>query len=391
MLAFVHCRGLTDDDSSAWLRSVLRALARLGHTVHAVCGEERPERFDFVTEAYAYEPDGSVITRLHRDTIHPGRIVLHTPVAREPGTDRSLDALFDALAAVVPGHGIGVLAALGGGVAGAAAHRAHAAWGTPFTVIRRGGGRGDPAVLAGATCVFDRRGEGGATRGMRLLPRGVDATAVHPLRRGARVEQIERLCERLRSHEGDGPSADALAEIEAIDWAGARIVMPRIDDPVHGELLQGAVAALARSVPGEPIAVAGPLPASLYPEWLPCVDVFVAFEEESAAKRPGVLDAMAAGVVPVATLPAGGGALSAALADGGHTRAASTLVVPHAPDLGPEPLAAALALALQEGPELKGVLRQATVQRHDWHVVAAALYAALEEVVDLGRPASLAG
>ncbi|MDJ0973046.1 MAG: hypothetical protein QNJ98_01125 [Planctomycetota bacterium] len=391
MFAFVHRSGLTDDDSGAWLRYVLRALARLGHTVHAVCGEHRPERFDFVSEAYAYEPDGSVLTRLHRQTVHPGRIVLHTPLTRDRDAPLSLDALFDALAAVVPGHGIEVLSALGGGVAGAAAHRAHAAWGTPFTVIRRGGGRGDPAVLAGATCVFDRRGEGSPVSGMRLLARGVDATAVHPLRRSARAEQIGRLCERLRDHEADDQTREALAVIESIDWMEARVIVPRIEDASHMELLEGAVAELDRSATGEPIAIAGPLPASLYPEWLPCIDVFVAFEEESAARRPGVLDAMAAGVVPVATLEAGAGAVSAALAEGGDARAASTLVVPHSLDLGIEPLIAALALALEKGPELKGPLRQATVQRHDWHVVAADLIAALEEVVDLGRSARAAG
>ncbi len=391
MLAFVHRSGLTDDAAGAWLRYVLRALARLGHTVHAVCGETRPERFDFLSEVYAYEPDGSVATRLHRQTVHPGRIVLHTPLIRDATAPLTVDALFDALAAVVPGHGIEVMAALGGGAAGAAAHRASAAWGTPYAVVRRGEGRGDPAVIQDAVRVFEQATDTPRSADALGLPGGVDATAVHPLRRSARGEQIERLCERLRAHDPDDHAAEALQFIEAIDWGRSRVIVSRSSNPDHLELLQAAVDVLTPGAEDAPVVIAGPLPAALYPEWLPCADVFVAFDDGGPARRPGVLDAMAAGVIPVATPEAGAHTVSAALAQAGHTRAAAGLALARAERVDVGPLASAIRIALAEGEALKGALRQASVQQHDWHVVAAQLYAILEEVVDLGHPARAVG
>ncbi|GMQ79409.1 MAG: hypothetical protein BMS9Abin02_1997 [Anaerolineae bacterium] len=56
-----------------------QALCRQGETVHLICQEDHPERFDFIAEAYRYAADGSVISLFDRDTPYPGRCILHQP------------------------------------------------------------------------------------------------------------------------------------------------------------------------------------------------------------------------------------------------------------------------------------------------------------------------
>ena len=84
-LGVVHGYGLSGSGSNLWTRAVLRALARLGHTVHAVCQERAPERYDFVAEAVRYAAPaagariGAAETLFSRETPYPGRVVVHRP------------------------------------------------------------------------------------------------------------------------------------------------------------------------------------------------------------------------------------------------------------------------------------------------------------------------
>ena len=78
-LGVVHGYGLAGAGSNLWTRAVLRALARGGHTVHAVCQESRPERYDFVSRAVAYDADGEPRVLFERETKLPGTVTVHRP------------------------------------------------------------------------------------------------------------------------------------------------------------------------------------------------------------------------------------------------------------------------------------------------------------------------
>lgn len=78
-LGIVHGYGFSGAGSNLWTRSIVRALCHLGHTVHVVCQESRPERYDFVAEAVAYDDAGAPETLFSRETPYPGRCVVHRP------------------------------------------------------------------------------------------------------------------------------------------------------------------------------------------------------------------------------------------------------------------------------------------------------------------------
>jgi glycosyltransferase involved in cell wall biosynthesis len=78
-LGVVHGYGLSGSGSNLWTRAVLRALAQGGHTVHAVCQESRPERYDFVARAVAYDAESEPETLFERETPYPGAVTVHRP------------------------------------------------------------------------------------------------------------------------------------------------------------------------------------------------------------------------------------------------------------------------------------------------------------------------
>jgi glycosyltransferase involved in cell wall biosynthesis len=78
-LGIVHGYGFSGAGSNLWTRSMCRALCQLGHDVHVVCQESRPEVFDFVAEVYSYDAEGSPQQRLDRETPFPGRCTVHRP------------------------------------------------------------------------------------------------------------------------------------------------------------------------------------------------------------------------------------------------------------------------------------------------------------------------
>lgn len=79
-LCILHGYLLEGSGSNLWTRSVVRALCRAGRTVHLVCQENHPDRYDFIAEAHIHDHDGSVDTTLERDVPYPGRCILHRPV-----------------------------------------------------------------------------------------------------------------------------------------------------------------------------------------------------------------------------------------------------------------------------------------------------------------------
>ncbi len=79
MLCILHGWLLEGSGSNLWTRSVVRSLCRMGETVHLVCQENHPDRYDFIAGATMHRRDGSRVTLLARDTKYPGKCFLHQP------------------------------------------------------------------------------------------------------------------------------------------------------------------------------------------------------------------------------------------------------------------------------------------------------------------------
>ncbi len=79
MICFLHGYLLEGSGSNLWTRSIIQSLCRTGHTVHLVCQEPHPERYDFIAEAYVYRLNGDVVTSLAREVPYPGRCIMHKP------------------------------------------------------------------------------------------------------------------------------------------------------------------------------------------------------------------------------------------------------------------------------------------------------------------------
>jgi hypothetical protein len=79
MICILHGYLLEGSGSNLWTRSVIQALCRTGETVHLVCQDPHPERYDFIAEAHLYRLDGTVETLLKRDVPYEGRCIMHKP------------------------------------------------------------------------------------------------------------------------------------------------------------------------------------------------------------------------------------------------------------------------------------------------------------------------
>lgn len=79
MICLLHGWLLEGSGSNLWTRSIVTALAKSGETVHLVCQENHPDRYDAVAEAYRHRLSGEVETKLERDTAYPGKCILHQP------------------------------------------------------------------------------------------------------------------------------------------------------------------------------------------------------------------------------------------------------------------------------------------------------------------------
>ena len=159
-LGVVHGYGLAGAGSNLWTRAILRALAQGGHAVHAVCQESRPERYDFVAKAVAYDADGRPEVLFERETPYPGAVTVHRPALAvlptfvRPSTPSDyvvyIPDLDDAAVRGYVERNARVLEAVAEaeGVAGwvvnhtvlmsVAAYRAHEAGGAPYAVLPHG-------------------------------------------------------------------------------------------------------------------------------------------------------------------------------------------------------------------------------------------------------------
>lgn len=79
MIGIVHGYGLAGAGSNLWTRESVAALCRNGETVHLMCQEPYPDRFDFVSELWVHPADDEPEQRFERDVDYPGRCILHKP------------------------------------------------------------------------------------------------------------------------------------------------------------------------------------------------------------------------------------------------------------------------------------------------------------------------
>lgn len=79
MIGIVHGYGLAGAGSNLWTREIVAALCDNGETVHLMCQEAAPERFDSVAEVWTYDDEARPERILERDAPYPGRCILHRP------------------------------------------------------------------------------------------------------------------------------------------------------------------------------------------------------------------------------------------------------------------------------------------------------------------------
>ena len=286
-LGVVHGYGLAGAGSNLWTRAILRALAQGGHTVHAVCQESRPERYDFVAKAVAYDAEGEPETLFERETPYPGRVTVHRPALDKlptyvrPSTpsdyvvyipDLGDDAVEDYVA-----RNAAVLerVAREEGVAGwvvnhtvlmaVAAHRARGRGGAPYAVLPHGSAieyvvkkeersrRLAEEALGGAAAVFALNGEmEGRVRDvfgsvpdvedkLARMPVGTDTSVFELVDRDQRAATVETIAGVVDGVDRGRPAHatdDLHGRLEALD-----------DDVSDADLLAALVADYPRSAP----------------------------------------------------------------------------------------------------------------------------------------------
>lgn len=259
-IALLHGYELEGSGSNLWTRAVARALARNGHTVHLMCQEPEPERYDFVAASYLHEPDGTVHERFRRDAGLPGEVIVHRPrlgevipvyvvdnLAVTPRRIRAV-ALSDevledylernvrVLAALVRRHGLASVHANHTLFMSEVARRVERATGVPYSVIPHGSAieyvvkRQErfrtmaAGAIASSTVTFYLAEEirqrlrdvfsdvDGLESRLRPLGVGADTTLFTPLAHDERGLVVERLAPSLAERPG-GKTAEQASEL----------------------------------------------------------------------------------------------------------------------------------------------------------------------------------
>ena len=286
-LGVVHGYGLAGAGSNLWTRAVLRALAQGGHAVHAVCQESRPDQYDFVAKAVAYDAEGRPTTLFERETPYPGAVTVHRPDLEvlptyvRPSTESSyvvyIPDLDDAAIKGYVERNARVLRRVSEaeGVTGwvvnhvvlmaVAAYRAHEAGAAPYAVLPHGSAIEyvvkkearsralAETALQGAARVFALNGEmegrigdvfggvPGVTGKVGRMPVGTDTSVFDLVDRGDRAATVERIAGTV-ANVARGRPAGATAELHArLEALG--------DAPSDAALLEALDAEYPRSAP----------------------------------------------------------------------------------------------------------------------------------------------
>lgn len=292
MIGIVHGYGLGGAGSNLWTRETVAALCDNGETVHLMCQEADPERYDFISELWTYDDEGRPELRFRRDPGRPGRCVVHRPALNvlptyvrpdrpsdyvrsildldAPALDEYVARNLRALRHITREHGIGAWHVNHTILLSESLRQLQAADGTPFAVMPHGSAleyvvqhddrMKDVArsALAAADRVFALNQEirdrlaryfpdldlDARTRTVRV---GVDTERFRPVPRGERRASVERLADALDGRErGRAPGHGR--ELRALVDAPLPGAPPADDSPAaapsHDAFRQGLAAAL---------------------------------------------------------------------------------------------------------------------------------------------------
>ncbi len=79
MICILHGYLLDGSGSNLWTQSILRTLCLEGQTVHVMCQEPHPEKFEYIAEATRYDQDLRPEVILRRQVDFPGACIMHKP------------------------------------------------------------------------------------------------------------------------------------------------------------------------------------------------------------------------------------------------------------------------------------------------------------------------
>ncbi len=306
MICFLHGYLLEGSGSNLWTRSIIQSLCRAGHTIHLVCQEPHPERYDFIAEAHVYRLQGDVVTTLARDVPYAGRCIMHKPELGDTLPVYVWDK-YEEFARVVPmvelptaeieqyiarnvaiverivaEHDITVMQANHLVLMSVVAQRV----GVPYVIMPHGSAleyavRPDARFQAYARIALrdarmllvssDELGERVRALFADVLPEireirvGVDTASFHPVERADRLRNIERaaqlLADQPRTDDPDIklPDPDAIAKLRSIDWVHDRtlIYVGRLIEEKGVHHLIDAMPEILRHNPRARLIVAG--------------------------------------------------------------------------------------------------------------------------------------
>ena len=306
MICFLHGYLLEGSGSNLWTRSIIQSLCRTGHTIHLVCQEPHPERYDFIAEARVYKLNGDVVTTLARDVPYPGRCIMHKPELGDtlpvyvwdkyeefprvvPMVDLPTHEIEQYLARnvevvkrIVAENDITVIQANHMVLMSVVAQRV----GIPYVIMPHGSAleyavRPDARFQAYARDALrdaklllvssDELGERVRALFPNVMPPvreirvGVDTASFHPVARAGRMRNIEHAIALLRelplTEDPDKklPDADVVATLRAIDWLNSRIIIyvGRLIEEKGVHHLVDAMPAIRAHYPDAQLVVAG--------------------------------------------------------------------------------------------------------------------------------------
>jgi glycosyltransferase involved in cell wall biosynthesis len=245
MIGLLHGYMLEGSGSNLWTRAIVRATCRQGESVHLVCQENHPEKYDFISEAHRYHQDGTIETFFTQQTPYPGKAILHKPqigatlpvyvgdryeefsrVVRMPDLlDEEIESYVESNVRVVrevaTRHGVSFLHANHAVLMSVVAHRVHQAQGVPFAIMPHGSAieyavKKDPRMMRLAESAFAGAGKIFVV-GPELLERvckmfsgvpaietkmvelnlGADTSLFEPLPQAKRADAVARLARSL--------------------------------------------------------------------------------------------------------------------------------------------------------------------------------------------------
>ncbi|MFQ5584940.1 MAG: glycosyltransferase, partial [Calditrichia bacterium] len=79
MICILHGYLLEGSGSNLWTRSIIQSLCRNGETVHLICLENHPERYDFISRMYQYKKGRNTGLVYQHRSPYKGECILHKP------------------------------------------------------------------------------------------------------------------------------------------------------------------------------------------------------------------------------------------------------------------------------------------------------------------------